>query len=138
MTSLLEGATEKAQWGSVLPPGLPISSYSQAYESARIVFAGQGRLYGFSGYSSRSSAQFVLVFDSDVLPASAAVPVFVMTVAATASFSAYWGSSGRWFTRGCWIANSSTAQTLTAGSADTWFDAQYVPVYATGDGAFTA
>jgi len=129
VSQLLEGARQKAEWGGVLPPGLPYSSYSQAYENLRIVFAGQGRLYGFSGYSSRSSAQFILVFDSDTSPASSAVPVFVMTVAATSNFSAYWGSSGRWFTRGCWIGNSSTAQTLTAGSADTWFDAQYIPSF---------
>ena len=138
MTNLLIGAEKKAQWGSVLPPGLPYSSYSQQFENGRAVFAGQGRLYGFSGYNSNASAQFILLFDSDANPADEAIPVFTMTAAGSSNFYAYWGSSGRWFTRGCWIANSAEADDLSAGAADCWFDCQFVPVFADAAGAITA
>lgn len=130
MTSLLPGAAEAAEWGSVLPPGLPLNSFSQLYENARTVFAGQGRLYGIAGYSSNASGQYILVFDSDKAPAAGAIPVLPpISLTAAANFFVYYGSSGRWFQRGCWLANSSTPTSLTAGAADTWFDAQFVPVY---------
>ncbi len=138
MSSLLEGAERKASWGSVLPPGLPYSSSSNAYESGRWVFAGQGRLYGISGYSSDSGAGFALLFDTDAIPGSGAVAVTVIATAATSNFSAYWGSSGRWFRRGCYLAYSSTSPTLTLGSADLFFDAQYIPAFPDAAGAITA
>jgi hypothetical protein len=136
MSSLLEGAAEAAEWATTLPPGLPLSSFSPVYENMRPVCAGQGRLYGFMVYSSNSDAQYILVFDSDQAPVSGQAPtVPAIPVAATANAYAYWGSAGRWFQRGIWICNSSTPDELTAGAADTWFDAQYVPVFGPGPGS---
>jgi hypothetical protein len=129
MGSLLPGADVAAEWGSVLPPGLPLSSFSPGYENSRAVFAGQGRLYGFAGYSSNGAGQYILCFDIDRAPKAGDIPALPpISLTAAANFFVYFGSSGRWFQRGCWLANSTTATSLTAGAADTWFDAQYVPI----------
>jgi hypothetical protein len=106
--------------------GLPINSNSVALENSRQVKSGAGTLFGFSGFSNKATSQFVLVFDAQTLPADGAVPVFVLTVPATSNFSASWERFGRSFDRGCFLCNSSTAATKTIGSADTWFDVQYV------------
>ncbi len=105
----------------------PFNSHSTVYENARVVKAGPGTLYGFQGYSSRTSAQLILVFDlSAGVPANGAVPVIIIPVATASVFSAYWGKVGRRFERGIVLCNSSTGPTLTIGAADTWFDAQYI------------
>lgn len=136
MSSLLEGVVYAGEWQTTLPPGLPLSSYSPVYETFRPVFAGQGRLYGFSAYSSNVAAQYILVFDSPQPPESGDAPTLpAVKVASDSTAYAYFGSTGRWFTRGCYIANSSTPDSLTAGDADTWFDAQYVPVLGPGPGS---
>ena len=105
--------------------GFPLSATSVALVNSLVVKSGAGRLFGFSGDSNKASAQFIQVFDAASLPADTAVPVIVIRVAATTTFSAYFGSIGRWFTRGIVICNSSTEATKTIGSADTWFDVQY-------------
>ena len=110
-----------------LPEQQPRSASSPALVSSLVVCAGACRLYGFSGDNSKGSAQFILVFDAGAVPATGAVPSVVVRVPASTSFSAYWGSVGRWFDRGVVLANSSTEATLTIGSADCWFDAQYTP-----------
>lgn len=102
------------------------NSTSNSYESSRIVKAGNGRLFGLSGYNSKSSAQFILGFDRTTLPSNGAVPAFVMTALATDNFWVSWAPNWRNFTDGWVFTNSSTAQTLTLGSADCWFDAQYL------------
>ena len=109
----------------------PYNSTSNGYVNQWPVFSGQGRLFGFSGYSSRTSTQFILVFDVAGVPPSGATAVIVIPVTAgnTAGgglFSGYFGPMGRWFRNGCYIANSSTSPTLTIGSADTMIDAQYL------------
>lgn len=106
--------------------GWPLNSTSLALENARLVKSGAGTLYGFSGFSNKNVAQFVLCFDLSTLPASGAVPVFVMTVPTVSNFAVWFGDTGRFFQQGIALANSSTAATLTAGLADCWFDAQYV------------
>lgn len=113
---------------AVLAGEFPRNSRSSAYESLRLVKAGAVTVYGFSGYSSRVSAQFVQLYDaaSADLLASGAVPEIVVSVPAGANFSYDAGVHGRRFLRGCVIANSSTGPTYTAGSADTWFDVQFV------------
>ena len=102
----------------------PLNFTSIAYENAHVALAGSGRLYGFTVYSSRSSSQFILIFDATAIPATGAVPVLVFPIGAAAVVAGYWGSVGRWFDRGIVIANSSTGPTYTAGSADCWFDVQ--------------
>ena len=106
--------------------GFPDSSTSLALEAAHTVKSGAGSLFGFSVYSNKASSQFILVFDSQTIPGSGAVPVLVYTVGATSNLGVYYGTVGRAFGQGIYIANSSTAATLTAGSADCWFDVQYI------------
>jgi len=115
-----------------LPEALPVNATTGALAASLVVCAGSCRLIGFSGYSNKANPQFILAFDAAAVPAEGAVPVLTIAVgagagAATGNFSAYFGSAGRWFDRGCVLVNSSTAATKTIGSADTWFDAQYVP-----------
>ena len=111
--------------GEASGAGVPLNSRSVAYEAFRVVKAGPGTLYGFTVYNSNGAAQFILVFDAQELPANTAVPVAVFTVATVQNLGVEW-LPGRTFERGIVLANSSTGPTLTIGSADCWFDAQYV------------
>lgn len=107
--------------------GLPLNSHSNGYEAFRVVKTGPGYLFGFSGYSSNASGQFIQVHDSQGLPADGAVPAMVISCGTAASnFSAYFALPGRAFLYGIVLCNSSTAASKTIGSADTWFDAQFI------------
>lgn len=105
---------------------LSLNSSSAAYETSRVVKSTPGVLFGLSGYNSKASAQFIQLHDASLLPAEAAIPVSVFTVAASSNFSLDFGLKGRKFDKGIVICNSSTAQTKTVGAADCWFDCQYV------------
>lgn len=108
------------------PGGLPVNSTSQALEASRVVQSGAATLFGVSGFNAKVSAQFVLIFDGTAIPANGAIPVVVVTVPTVSNFSVDFGFWGRAFHAGIIICNSSTPSTLTIGSADCWFDAQYV------------
>lgn len=114
-------------WGT--PPDfdalLPLNIHSNVYEKARFVKSGPGILYGLSVYSSNAAAQFIQVHDTPAVPGSGVVPAAVFTVAATGNLPLQW-LPGRIFNYGCWIVNSTTGPTYTAGAADTWFDVQFV------------
>lgn len=103
----------------------PLNKHSAAYANSIFVKSGQGILYGFTARSSNASAQFIQVHDTQAVPASGAVPCVVVDIAATATTGALW-LPGRTFLYGCWIVNSTTAPTYTAGAADTFFDVQYL------------
>jgi hypothetical protein len=103
----------------------PLNKHSNAYAASLVVKAGPGRLYGFTVYSSRASAQFVQVFDLADVPSTGAIPALVIPINATADRELAW-IPPRSFYVGCVIANSSTGPTYTAGSADCFFDAQYL------------
>jgi hypothetical protein len=120
--------------GQVVPeaawPGAPFDSFpanttSQALASSLVVATGQRRLFGLQGYNSNAAAQFVLIFDTDTLPADGALATLVIKAAAVDNFSAYFGSTGRWFDRGIVLCNSTTEPTKTIGAADCFFDVQY-------------
>lgn len=104
---------------------ITLNSTSVAYEASRVVKAKPGTLFGLTGYNSKASAQFIHVFDAPGTPAEGAIPVVVISVAASSPFSIDWGALGRTFERGIVLVNSSTGPTKTIGSADCWFDAQY-------------
>ncbi len=102
-----------------------LNSTSIIYETSRVVKTKPGTLFGFSGYNSKASAQFILVHDAYALPAAGAVPVIVISVAASSPFTFDVGTLGRTFKYGIVLSNSSTGPTQTIGSADCWFDIQY-------------
>ena len=103
----------------------PSNVTTTAYDDAGVVKASAGTLYGFSGYNSKASAQFILFYDSASVPADTAQAVLVLTVPATSNFSYSPGQFGRRFSTGIAWSNSSTAPTKTVGSADVFIDVQY-------------
>jgi hypothetical protein len=110
----------------ILPDQLPNNSTSNVLEASHVVAAGESRLVGVSGFNSKASAQFIQVHDKEAVPADGAVPVIVVTVPASSNFSIDFGSWSRWFYRGIVVCNSSTAATKTIGSADCFFDCQFI------------
>jgi hypothetical protein len=118
--------------GEFTGTGPPFNSYSSALEAMRRVKVGAGMLFGFSVYSTAAAAQWILLFDKQTAPVANDLPRAVWavgagnTASATAALNVSYIFPGRFFLQGCWIANSSTAEKLTAGSADCWFDAQFI------------
>ena len=104
---------------------LPRNKHSNGYAASIIANTGPGILYGFTVYNSNASAQFVQVFDAATVPANAANPAVVFTVAATDQLAVEW-VNGRSYLTGIVICNSSTGPTKTLGSADCYFDVQYI------------
>ena len=106
--------------------GLPLNSHSNVLEAAHVAKPSPGYLLGFTVNNTKSSAQYLLIFDATTAPVSNQVPVTSFTVAASSSLSVYFNTPGRSFRYGIVVANSSTADKLTAGSADCFFDVQYI------------
>lgn len=104
--------------------GYADNSSSAAYEASRIAKAKSGVCYRITVYNSKGSAQFIQVHDSATLPADNAVPAVVQTVATVANLTIDFGRTGRFFSNGITVCNSSTGPTKTIGSADCWFDVQ--------------
>ncbi len=98
--------------------------------AASIVVPGNIVVYGFLVYNTKSSAQYLNVFDMNLLPANAAVPLFSWPLAANAGVGFSYGNNGRRFKGGLVLCNSSTDATKTIGSADCLFDVQYQALYA--------
>lgn len=110
------------QWFSECRPN---NVHSTALENVHTVKFGEGLLFGFTVYSDKAAAQFIQVFDNRVAPTSGDVPAVVFNVASKSSLGVNW-LPPRTFQVGCFIANSSTAATYTAGSADCFFDVQFL------------
>ena len=106
---------------------LPVNNSSQALEAGRQVLTGQAYLTSFTVLSTNAAAQYIQLHDVSQAPGSGAVPAVVFIVPATANLVVAYSLPGRRFHRGVYIANSSAAATLTAGSADCFFDVQTIP-----------
>ena len=101
------------------------SATTTALAASLVVKDTRGTLYGLTGYNNKSSSQFIHIHDAASLPANGAVPAIIFDVPATSPFSLDY-NVGREFQIGIVISNSSTAATKTIGSADCWFDVQYI------------
>lgn len=105
---------------------LPSRAVSTALEASRVVKASAGTLYTITGYNSKTSAQFIQVFNNSSLPADGAgTLIYTFRVAASSNFSIDFGTLGEAFSVGIVVCNSSTAASKTIGSADVWFTVRY-------------
>jgi len=113
--------------GEFYDSDLPLNNGSGALEAGHTIITGQAYLLAFSVLNTNADTKYVQLHDTSVVPASGAIPRVVFTVAATSNLVVAYTMPGRRFHSGIYIANSSTAATLTAGSADCFFDAQFIP-----------
>ncbi len=105
----------------------PLSKYSNAYSTNLVVKTGPGVLYGFSVFNSKASTQYILLFDTNTVPADGVTSLVIpFPVATLSTLNVSYGTAGRPFNVGCVLVNSSTANSKTVGSADCWFDAQFL------------
>ncbi len=95
------------------------------YSSNLIVSAIPATLYGFAGFNSAATGQFILLFDAIELPPDGEVPIIQVFAAAGSNFSLDYGTLGRVFKNGIIICNSSIGETKIIGADDIWIDAQY-------------
>lgn len=104
---------------------IPLNAYTNAKQASFIV-PGNLLVYGWTVYNTKASAQFLNVFNASALPADTAVPLFSWPLSANNGVGFSWAPNGRRFHAGLVLCNSSTDATKTIGSADCFFDVQYV------------
>ncbi len=136
-------ATQSGTWniGTVSNPGnvgtkempdstatyAPTVASSTAYANNIIIKASPGVLYNLTGYNSKTTSQFILLLNATTVLGNGNATSFpALNVPAGQTFSLdFGGKFGRFFSTGMVVVNSSTANTVTIGSADCWFDALY-------------
>lgn len=115
-----------AQVGEFGVAGIPINATSPTPETSRVVKAGPGVLYSVSMSNANAATRHCQLFNASSLPVNGTVPVFTFPVSTVTTQSATWTFPGRFFDIGIFVCGSTTQQTLTLGSADALFDAQYM------------
>ena len=112
---------------TVITKGQTLSSTTTlSFSNSLIIKSSAGFLYTLTGYSSKSTDQFIQLHDSATVPADTAIPKVIFRVPANSNFSFDLGMYGRVFANGIVVCNSSTPTTKAIGAADCWFDAQLV------------
>lgn len=102
------------------------SAATTSLSNSLVIKASPGRLYQLTGVNTNTSPQYIQVFNSTTVPADTTVPILLAYVPASTNFSFDFGSIGRYFGTGIVVTNSSTAATKTIGSANCWFNAEYL------------
>lgn len=120
------GGQIRALRDELLVSGLPLNIHSETYSNSIQVKTGPGMLFGLLVYNSKTAAQAIQIFDAASLPADGAVPAAVFNVPTVDSRALQYLPLGRVFLVGCVICNSSTYPTKTIGSADCFFDVQFI------------
>lgn len=96
-----------------------------AYVTSKVSKASTGTFYGLLGYNSKTSAQFIHIYDLAAVPADGVAPKFIIPVQASSAFAFDTGRFGVVMATGiCW-SNSSTGPTKTIGAADCWVNIAY-------------
>lgn len=98
---------------------------TSAYASNLVIKASAGTLFMINGFNSKSSDQWIQLYDAASLPADGSAPKLTFYAPAESNFYFDFGMYGRAFATGIVVGNSSTGPTKTIGSADCWFDAQF-------------
>lgn len=95
-----------------------------ALATSLVIKATPGKLLMLAAYNNKGSAQFIQLHNATALPANTAVPILTFSIPTlTTIFVPIPLLCGMDFSTGIVAANSSTAATLTVGSADCWFTA---------------
>jgi hypothetical protein len=112
---------------SIPPPNK--TSSSTALEASRVVTPSATtnqhlRCFSITGFNTKASDQYILVFDAAAVPADGGFTPLILTAFAGLPFSFVW-EGGRLFAAGIAVCNSSTAAIKAVGSADCTFDINY-------------
>ena len=98
---------------------------SIAATASEIVKAEAGTIFSITGYSARTTAQFIQLHNSATLPIDTVIPAIVFKAQALSNFFYEFEEIGRFCLNGIVVCNSSTYATKTIGSADCWFNIQF-------------
>lgn len=130
VSSLLSGEDQTNLGLAVFQKPVATSTYtwdadvSAAYEASSVTKASAGVVRAVRGYNS-GPAQFIHVGNNASLPANGTAPVEVIYVGTGQNFSIDFGATGKFFSVGVTVWNSSTGPTKTIGAADVWFSIDF-------------
>jgi len=131
--TLIELTPLEQLFASFAAAELPKNAHSNGLENRRTALSGAGYLVAVYIANTNTSAQYIQIHDTNAAPASGAVPEVLITAGASGDKFVPYSLPGRYFRHGITIANSSTAGTYTAGSADCFFDVQFIPIVGPSD-----
>ena len=124
LTGTMENVSTAASPTPYDPAGIRHVS-SAAIEASHVLLDAAGMLYRFSYNNGNAATRYLQLFNSKTLPSNGAVPYCApIPVLTGQTVSVDFGVLGIPFPTGIMIANSTTAATLTIGSADGFFSAE--------------